>query len=68
MSIVRADNDESATRVDRMIAEFRRAQCRRNARAITVKGDDRVVQRKRDDHTQPAIAAATPSALTVERE
>jgi hypothetical protein len=68
MSIVRADNDEPATRVDRMIAEFRRAQWRRNARVATVKGDHHGVQLQPEAHTQGGIAGATPPAFTVELE
>jgi hypothetical protein len=35
MSIVRDDGDERQTRVDRMIEEFRKAQSRRLAKAVT---------------------------------
>jgi hypothetical protein len=40
MSIVRDDGDERQIRVDRMVEEFRKAQSRRLAEAITVKGDE----------------------------
>jgi hypothetical protein len=43
MSIVRDECNERQTRIDGMIAEFRRAQSRR-ARATTVKGDGQAVQ------------------------
>jgi hypothetical protein len=42
MSIVDHDRDERQIRVDRMIAEFRKAQSRRLAKAIPVNGDDHV--------------------------
>jgi hypothetical protein len=48
MSIVRDDGDEHQKRVDRMVEEFRKAQSRRLAKAITVKRDDRVVERLGD--------------------
>lgn len=40
MSIVRDDGDERQIGVDRMVEEFRKAQSRRLAKAITVKGDE----------------------------
>ena len=48
MNILRDDDDERQTRVDRMIDEFRKAQSRRLARAATVKGDNPVVESQRE--------------------
>ena len=61
MSIVRDDDDERQTRVDRMIDEFRKAQSRRLAKATTVNGDDQVVESQRDGHAQAAVAGSTPT-------
>ena len=48
MNILRDDDDERQTRVDRMIDEFRKAQSRRLARAATVNGDNPVVESQRE--------------------
>jgi hypothetical protein len=48
MSMVRDAGDEHQIRVDRMVEEFRKAQSRRLAKAITVKGDDHVVELQGD--------------------
>jgi hypothetical protein len=48
MSMVRDAGDEHQIRVDRMVEEFRKAQSRRLAKAITVKGDDHVVELQED--------------------
>ena len=40
MSMVRDAGDEHQIRVDRMVEEFRKAQSRRLATAITVKSDE----------------------------
>ncbi|HEU4891244.1 MAG TPA: hypothetical protein VFT47_06815 [Vicinamibacterales bacterium] len=50
MNILRDEDDERQTRVDRMIDEFRKAQSRRLARAATVNGDDQAVE-SRDAQT-----------------
>ena len=50
MNIVRDDGDESRTRVDRMVEEFRTAQSRRLAKHTAAKGDDRVVEVQPDAH------------------
>jgi hypothetical protein len=64
MSIVRDDCDERQTRVNRMIDEFRQAQSRRLARAATVKGDDPVVESRRDDHTGAAVSGAVAAPIS----
>ena len=48
MNILRDEDDERQTRVDRMLDEFRKAQSRRLARAATVKGDNPVVESQRE--------------------
>ena len=61
LSIVYDDDDDRQTRVDRMIEEFRKAQSRRLANAVTVKGGGQVVELQRDAHTQVAAeSTATP--------
>lgn len=59
MSIVRDEYDERQTRIDAMIAEFRKAQARRRTRAATVKGDDQGVELQRAAEAVVAVAAAT---------
>jgi hypothetical protein len=54
MSIVPEDCDERQLRVGRMIEEFREAQSRRLARAITVKSDDLVELQKQGEPQHPA--------------
>lgn len=65
MSIVRDDAEERETRVDRMIAEFRRAQWRRLVKATTVKGDGQVGRLQRLAHDR-AATDATPTDFIVE--
>jgi len=48
MSMVRDAGDQHQIRIDRMVEEFREAQSRRLAKAITVKGDDHGVERQGD--------------------
>lgn len=52
MSVLRDEDDERQTRVDRMIDEFRKAQSRRLATATTVNGDDQGVESPRDARVQ----------------
>jgi hypothetical protein len=61
MSIVRDECDERQTRVDRMIDEFRKARSRRLAKTTTVKGDDQLVESRRDAQAQAAFAGSTPA-------
>jgi hypothetical protein len=46
--VVRDAGDEHRIRVDRMVEECREAQSRRLAKAITVKGNDHVVELQGD--------------------
>ena len=64
MSIVRDDRDERQIRVDRMVEEFRKAQSRRLAKAITVKGDDHVVELQRDASGGVAIDRSTTASTS----
>ncbi len=48
MSMVRDAGDEHQIRVDRMLEDFRKAQSRRLSKAITVEGDDQVVELQGD--------------------
>ena len=60
MSIVRDNGDERQIRVDRMIEEFRKAQSRRPARAVAVKGGEHAVESGRD----ATGAVADPGSTT----
>ena len=65
MSIVRDKCDERQTRIDGMIAEFRKAQARR-AKATAVHADDHAVELQPDDEAVAAVAvsaAAPPISL-----
>jgi hypothetical protein len=62
MNIVRDDGDERQIRVDRMIAEFRKAQSRRLIKATTVKPDDEAVEPQRHVHVDTAVARSTSSS------
>jgi hypothetical protein len=64
MNIFRDECDERQTRVGRMIDEFRTAQSRRLAKAISVKGEDRSVELERDAHAQAAVAPPTATTST----
>ncbi|HET9264451.1 MAG TPA: hypothetical protein VFO14_15475 [Vicinamibacterales bacterium] len=64
MSIVRDDCDERQIRVDRMIEEFRKAQSRRLAQAITVKDDDHVVELQGDASGRVAVARSTTASTS----
>lgn len=57
MSIIRDECDERQTRIDGMIAEFRRAQSRR-ARATTVRSDEQAVQVQPDADAVVAVAVS----------
>jgi hypothetical protein len=59
MSIVGDGGDERQTRVDRMIEDFRKAQSRRRAKALTVNGGGHVVELQRDVHAQAEAARPT---------
>ena len=64
MSIVGDDGDERQTRVDRMIEEFRKAQSRRLAKAVTVNGGVQVVELQRDVPAQAEAAGPTTTRRT----
>jgi LDH2 family malate/lactate/ureidoglycolate dehydrogenase len=64
MSIVRDDCDERQIRVDRMVEEFRTAQSRRLAKAITVKGDDHVVELQRNASSGVAVDRSTTASTS----
>lgn len=64
MSIVRDDGDEHQIRVDRMVEEFRKAQSRRLAKAITVKGDDHVVELQDDASGGVAVVRSTTASTS----
>jgi hypothetical protein len=63
MSIVRDDGDQHQKRVDRMVEEFRKAQSRRLAKAITVKRDDHVVERH-GDASRVAVDRSTTASTS----
>ena len=64
MSMVRDDGDEHQIRVDRMVEEFRKAQSRRLAKAITVKGDDHVVELQGDASGGVAVDQPTTASTS----
>ena len=64
MNIVGDTGDDRQTRVDRMIEEFRKAQSRRLARAVTVNGFGQVVELQRDVHADAEAARPTTPPWT----
>jgi len=64
MSMVRDAGDEHQVRVDRMVEEFRKAQSRRLAKAITVKGDDHVVELQADASGGVAVDRSTTASTS----
>jgi hypothetical protein len=64
MSMVRDNGDEHQIRVDRMVEEFRKAQSRRLAKSITVKGDDHVVGLQGDASGGVAVDRSTTASTS----
>jgi hypothetical protein len=64
MNILRDDCDERQIRVDRMVEEFRKAQSRRLAKAITVKADDHVVELQADASGGVAVDPSTTTSTS----
>jgi hypothetical protein len=64
MSMVRDAGDEHQIRVDRMVEEFRKAQSRRLAKAITVKCDDHVVELQGDASGGVAVDRSTTASTS----